>query len=81
MSDTKNIKLGTCKISFGGEDLGLTLGGVELTVETSTHETKVDQFGETVVNETITGRNIKVVAPLAETTLETWFWLCLVRLW
>lgn len=70
MSDTKNIKLGTCKITFGGEDLGLTLGGVELTVETTTHETKVDQFGETVVNEIITGRNVTVSAPLAETTLE-----------
>lgn len=70
MGDTNNIKLGTCKISFGGEDLGLTLGGVELTVETTTHETKVDQFGETVVNEIITGRNVSVSAPLAETTLE-----------
>lgn len=70
MSDTKNIKLGTCKISFGGEDLGLTIGGVELTVETTTYETKVDQFGETVVSEIITGRNVSVTAPLAETTLD-----------
>ncbi|EHK6545754.1 hypothetical protein PXQ65_004201 [Vibrio parahaemolyticus] len=70
MGDTKNIKLGTCKITFAGEDLGLTLGGVELSVETTTHETKVDQFGETTVNEIITGRNVTVTAPLAETTLE-----------
>lgn len=70
MADTNNIKLGTCKVLFDGVDLGLTIGGVELSVETSTHETKVDQFGETTVNEIITGRNITVSVPMAETTLE-----------
>jgi len=67
---TENIKMGTCKISLGGADLGLTMGGVEVEVTTSTHETKVDQFGDTIVNERIMGRNIVVKAPLAETTLE-----------
>ena len=70
MSDTKNIRLGTCKVYFNDQDLGLTIGGVELEVTTSTHETKVDQFGETVVEEIITGRNVKVTVPLGETTLE-----------
>ncbi len=70
MSDTKNIRLGTCKVFFNDQDLGLTIGGVELEVTTSTHETKVDQFGETVVEEIITGRNVKVTVPLGETTLE-----------
>lgn len=69
-SSTENIKMGTCKISFGGQDLGLTMGGVEVEVTTTTHETKVDQFGDTVVNERIMGRNIVVKAPLAETTLD-----------
>ncbi len=70
MSETKNIRLGTCKVFFNDQDLGLTIGGVELEVTTSTHETKVDQFGETVVEEIITGRNVKVTVPLGETTLE-----------
>lgn len=70
MSDTRNIKLGTCKVMFDGNDLGFTIGGVELTVTTNTHETKVDQFGDTVVNDRIMGRNIMVKVPLAETTLE-----------
>lgn len=70
VSSTENIKMGTCKISFGGQDLGLTMGGVEVEVTTTTHETKVDQFGDTVVNERIMGRNIVIKAPLAETTLE-----------
>ena len=70
MSDTKNIRLGTCKVYFNDQDLGLTIGGVELEVTTSTHETKVDQFGETVVEEIITGRSVKVTVPMGETTLE-----------
>lgn len=69
-SSSENIKMGTCKILFDGVDLGLTMGGVEVTVETTTKETKVDQFGDTVANETIMGRNITVSAPLAETTIE-----------
>jgi len=69
-SSAENIKMGTCKITFDGQDLGLTMGGVEVTVETTTKETKVDQFGDTVANETIMGRNITVSAPLAETTLD-----------
>lgn len=69
-STPQNIRMGTCKITFDGQDLGLTMGGVEVTVETTTKETRVDQFGDTVANETIMGRNITVVAPLAETTIE-----------
>lgn len=66
----ENIRLGTCRISYNGKDLGLTIGGVEVEVTTNTHSTTVDQFGETIVEERITGRNITVRAPLAETTLE-----------
>lgn len=70
-SDPQNIKLGTCKILYDGNDLGLTAGGVEVTVTTNTHETKVDQYGDTVVEEHVTGRTCMATAPLAETTLET----------
>jgi len=69
-NSTENIKMGTCKIIYAGKDLGFTMGGVEVEVTTTTHETKVDQFGDTVANEYIMGRNIVVKAPLAETTLE-----------
>lgn len=69
-NSTENIKMGTCKLLFDGVDLGFTMGGVEVEVTTTTHETKVDQFGDTVANEYIMGRNIVVKAPLAETTLD-----------
>lgn len=68
-SDTKNVKLGVCRITFGGKDLGYTKGGVDVTVTTDTHKVTVDQFGQTTVNEVILGRNCMVKAPLAETTL------------
>jgi hypothetical protein len=69
-SSTENVKLGTCNIFFDGVDLGLTKGGVEVEVSTSTHEVKVDQFGETPVGELITGRTVMAKVPMAETTLD-----------
>lgn len=69
-SNTKNVKLGVCKIFFDGQDLGYTQGGVEFSVQTMTHKVEVDQFGKTAINESIIGREVKVKAPLAETTLQ-----------
>lgn len=69
-SDTRNVKLGVCRVTFGGADLGYTKGGVEVTVTTETHKVTVDQFGSSEVAETIQGRTVKVKVPMAETTLE-----------
>lgn len=76
-SDTKNVKLGACVVYYATDaentsfvDLGYTKGGVEVTVETETHEVTVDQFGETKIAETITSRNITVSVPMAETTMD-----------
>lgn len=69
-NDTAAVKLGVCTVLFDGLDLGLTKGGVEVEVSTSTHEIKVDQFGETPIGELITGRMVTAKVPMAETTLE-----------
>lgn len=69
-SDTKNVKFGVCNVKYNDIDLGYTKGGVEVTVETNTHEVTVDQFGETPINESIMGRRITIKVPLAETTVE-----------
>lgn len=69
-SDTKNVKLGVCRITFDGIDLGYTKGGVEVMVTTETRKTEVDQFGKSPISETIMGRECMVKAPLAETTLD-----------
>lgn len=68
--NTTNIRLGTCSMSYKGVDMGYTMGGVEVEVETTTHETRVDQFGDVVANEFIMGRTIMVRAPMAEVTLS-----------
>lgn len=68
--NTENIQLGTCKVLFDGQDMGLTIGGVDVNVTTETHQTTVDQYGDTVVNEYIKGRNVTVSTRFAETTLE-----------
>lgn len=70
MSDTKNVKLGVCKIFYDGVDLGYTQGGVQVAVKTETHKVNVDQFGKTTVDEVIMSRDVTAKVPLAETTLE-----------
>jgi hypothetical protein len=69
-SDTKNVKLGVCSVTFGGVDLGYTKGGVEVTIATTTHEVAVDQFGNTPIDDVIIGRTCKAKVPLAETSIE-----------
>lgn len=68
-SSTKNVKLGPCKVTYGDVDLGLTKGGVEVSITTNKHEVMVDQFGSTAVNDYITGRTGTVKVPMAETDL------------
>lgn len=67
-SSTKNVKLGVCKVYYGGKDLGFTQGGVEVSVKTDTHKVELDQFGKTIVNELIMSRNVMAKVPMAETT-------------
>lgn len=69
-SSTKNVKLGVCKVYFGGVDLGYTQGGVEVSVKTDTHKVEIDQFGKTTINELIMARNVMAKIPMAETTLQ-----------
>lgn len=69
-SNTRNVKLGVCKVYFDGDDLGYTKGGVEVSVSTETHKTTVDQFGNTIISEIIMGREVKATVPMAETTLR-----------
>lgn len=68
-SNTNNVKLGVCSVFFNGTDLGYTKGGVDVEVKTETKKVMVDQFGNSEVNEYITGRTCSIKIPLAETTL------------
>jgi hypothetical protein len=69
-SDTRNVKLGVCSVSFNGVDLGYTKGGVDVEVKTTTKQVMVDQFGNSPINEYVLSRTCSAKVPLAETTLE-----------
>lgn len=68
-SDVKNVKLGPCSVTFDSNDLGYTKGGVEVEITTTRKKVMVDQFGETEIDEYITGRQVMVRVPLAEHNL------------
>lgn len=68
-TNAEAVQLGTCSVTFNATDLGLTKGGVEVSVATTTYKITVDQFGLTEVNEYITGRTATVKVPMAETDL------------
>lgn len=65
----QRVQLGTCNVTFGTTDLGLTKGGVEVAITSETYKVMVDQFGNTEINEYIIGRTVTVTVPMAETDL------------
>lgn len=65
----QRVQLGTCNVTFGSTDLGLTKGGVEVAITSETYKVMVDQFGNTEINEYIIGRTVTVTVPMAETDL------------
>lgn len=69
-TSTRNVKLGVCNAYYGGKDLGLTQGGVEVSVSTETYRVEVDQHGKTAINDLIQGRTVSVKVPMAESTLR-----------
>lgn len=69
-SSTKNVQLGVCRATLGGVDLGLTKGGVEVSVTTETYKVEVDQYGKTPIKEQLQGRAVSAKVPMAETTLR-----------
>lgn len=69
MADITKVKLGVCSVSFDGNDLGHTKGGVEVSYEPTWHDITVDKYGETVVEKVLIGEKITAKVPLAEYTL------------
>lgn len=65
------INLGPCTLQFGDLNINYTEGGVTLHVEPELHDITVDQFGTGPVDQRITGWNIRVIAPLAQTDYDS----------
>jgi hypothetical protein len=69
LTQVQNVRLGACNVKYGTVDLGLTKGGVAVTISTQQKAITVDQFGQTVLNDFIMGRTGTVKVPMAESDL------------
>lgn len=65
-----SIQLGVCSVTYKGVDLGHTIGGVTVTYTPTYHETKVDKYGESVVEKFLVGERMSAKVNLAEFTLS-----------
>jgi len=68
MGNLLNVKLGVCRVTFKGVDLGYTIGGVEVTYSPEFQETKVDQYTG-IAERWLIGEKLSAKVPLAESTL------------
>lgn len=69
MADITNVQLGVCSVTYNGIDLGHTKGGVEVSYEPVYADMTVDKYGETLVNQVLTGEKLTAKVPLAEFTV------------
>lgn len=69
MADATKVKLGVCSVTFGGTDLGHTMGGVEVIYKPEFHETSVDLYGKSRTESFLIGESLSAKVPLAEFTL------------
>lgn len=67
--DLLKVKLGTCKVTADGTDLGHTIGGVEVSYAPEYQETKVDDYAG-ITERWLTGEKLSAKVPLAQNTLE-----------
>jgi hypothetical protein len=65
----QSLEMGPCNVTFKTVDLGLTMGGTDVTFGTEVADVKADQFGDTVIDQYIKGRSVKVKCPMAERDL------------
>lgn len=71
--DSTEIRnLGTCRINFGGRDMGFTQGGVTVKVTTEWHDVLVDEYGTIPLNSIDLGTNIEVTVPLVQASLDNY---------
>lgn len=69
MADITKVQLGVCSVNFNGIDLGHTMGGVEYIYKPTHKAIMVDLYGDTPVEEFLTGEEVSVKVPLAEFTI------------
>jgi len=69
---TQIRRLGTCRVNFGGRDMGYTSGGVTVAITTDWVDINVDDFGTVPVDAIDVGTNIEATVPLAQASLDNY---------
>lgn len=69
MADITKVQLGVCTVSYNGLDLGHTMGGVEVVYKPTHKDITVDLYGDTKVEQVLTGEQLTAKVPLAEYTI------------
>lgn len=68
-SSINNIKRGAAKVTWGASDLGWSKGGVKVKLSEKAKPISIDQFGETIMDEVITGKEVEIIIPMAESAI------------
>lgn len=63
--NASDLRLGPCRVSFGGNDLGGTMGGVKAKFDPKFVDLMVDQLGDVPVDSVLTGQKYSVEFELA----------------
>lgn len=70
MSNIANGRMSAAAITFNGQSLGHTTGGVTFHYEPQTDPIKFDQFGDTPVDMILHGETLQIVVNLAEPVVD-----------
>lgn len=65
-----NFEMTPCRVKFGGVDLGATKGNVKVSIEEKLSALKADQLGDTIIDQKVSGFNLKVETELDEILLK-----------
>lgn len=68
--DPTQITIGTCDVSWGGVDIGHTIGGAVVTYTPEYADIKGDLYGNTIVDKRLLGELIEVTMTLAQWDLD-----------
>ena len=68
--DLTEINLGHADVTWGGVTLGHTMGGVNVTIETTVVDAMADDYGESPVFGVYNGDTIEVTVPVAQYAID-----------
>ena len=71
-SFTEIRHIGTCRVNYGGRDLGYTEGGVTVKITTEWVDINVDEFGVVPVDKQDKGTTIEATTPMIQSSLENY---------